>query len=302
MAYGPERQRPSWWALAPGAEAVFVGEMLVGLTLWITLPDSGDRYGQGGWGAGALVGLLLLCVAAPVVLLCLGFLHSMVLTRPLLGLVLGPARPGTGRRIAAGAGPLSVAAGCAALLRCAGASWPEAFAWVAGSTVPPLLVAYLAIRGGTRPGKVVAGTSVATAALVLVGAATAVVLGDAGALGGYRPPALERAQYVGTWRGDGDDGVIRLGEDGRAEAERVVVGRGGASAVLCTGSGTWKERAEHPSSGTRAGVQIDVPDCRDWAGTWQVAGTETHPELFQTAGDPDAAAIRLLRRTSPSPR
>ncbi|MEU6300689.1 hypothetical protein [Streptomyces erythrochromogenes] len=290
-ARGPEEERASWWSSAPGAEAVFAGEAIVALTFLVALPGSGDSYGQSGGGAGAL---FLLPIAAGVslpLLLGLGFLHAVVFTRPALALARR-----TGRGAAAVAWLLSASAASALAAWCAGAPYGAALAWIAGTGVPPLLVAALALRLRTPPGAVVARTGVATPVLVLVALATVSGMSDAGAFGTYEPPSPERAAYVGEWRGQGNE-VIRLYEDGGAAVERVKASGFGGNGASCTGTGTWTARAEEPRYGTRAGVDVEVPGCRRWGKTWEVSGTAARPELFQWIGDPDSGDLQLLRRT-----
>ncbi|MFJ6485803.1 MULTISPECIES: hypothetical protein [unclassified Streptomyces] len=288
----PGVERPSWWASAPGAEAVFAVEMIVGLTVWVAVPDSGDTYGQTVWALAVVFLFLVLSVLAPVVFLGLGLLHALVFTRPALALARR-----TGRAAAAVAWLCSVSAVSALLARFAGAPYLEALAWIAGIGVPPLLVAHLAHRSGTRPGTLVARAGIATPVLVLVAAAVVAAMSDAGAFKTYEPPTLVRAQYVGEWRGDDGDGAVRLYEGGDAAVERVAVHHFDGSVTYCTATGTWTERADDPRTGTRAGVEIDVSHCSGWEKTWQVTGTAARPALFHLVGDPDAGDVRILRRT-----
>ncbi|MEU3671053.1 hypothetical protein [Streptomyces virginiae] len=290
-ACGPEEEQASWWSSAPGAEAVFAGEAIVALTFLVALPGSGDSYGQRGWGAGVLFGFAIVSGVSVPVLLCLGVLHAVVFTRPALALARR-----TGRGVAAVAWLLSASAASALVVRCAGAPYASALAWIAGIGVLPLLVAHLALRAGTRPGTVVARTSVATPVLVLVALAAVSGMSDAGAFDTYEPPSLERAAYVGEWRGEGNE-VIRLYEGGETAVERVKASGFGGNGASCTGTGTWTARAEDPRYGTRAGVEIDVPGCSRWGETWEVSGTAARPELFQWIGDPDTGDLRILRRT-----
>ncbi|MFJ9552002.1 hypothetical protein [Streptomyces erythrochromogenes] len=290
-ARGPEEERASWWSSAPGAEAVFAGEMVVALTFLVALPGSGDSYGRSGGGAGVL---FLLPIAAGVslpLLLGLGFLHAVVFTRPALALARR-----TGRGAAAPAWLLAASAASALAAWWAGAPYGAALAWIAGTGVAPLLVASLALRLGTPPGAVVARTSVATPVLVLVALATVSGMSDAGAFDTYEPPSPERAAYVGEWRGEGNE-VIRLYEGGGAAVERVKASGFGGNGSSCTGTGTWTARAGEPRYGTRAGVDIEVRSCPRWGKTWEVSGTAARPELFQWIGDPDTGDLRILRRT-----
>ncbi|MFD8882613.1 hypothetical protein ACFV0H_08825 [Streptomyces erythrochromogenes] len=290
-ACGPEEEQASWWSSAPGAEAVFAGEMLVALTFLVALPGSGDSYGQSGGGAGVLFGFAIAAGVSVPVLLGLGFLHAVVFTRPALALARR-----TGRGAAAVAWLLSASAASALVAWCAGAPYGSALAWIAGTGVPPLLVAHLALRTGTRPGAVVARTSVATPVLVLVALATVSGMSDAGAFDTYEPPSPERAAYVGEWRGEGNE-VIRLYEDGGAAVERVKASGFGGNGASCTGSGTWTARAEEQRYGLRAGVDIEVRSCPRWGKTWEVSGTAARPDLFQWIGDRDTGDLRILRRT-----
>ncbi|WP_060179485.1 hypothetical protein [Streptomyces sp. IMTB 1903] len=270
---------------------MFAGEVIVALTFLIALPDSGDSYGRSGGGAVVLFGFAIAAAVLIPVLLGLGFLHAVVFTRPALALARR-----TGRGAAAVAWLLSASAVSALVAWCAGAPYGGALAWIAGIGVPPLLVAHLALRAGTRPGAVVARTSVATPVLVLVALATVSGMSDAGAFDTYEPPTLESAEYVGEWRGEGSE-VIRLYEGGGAHVERVKANGFGSNGASCTGTGTWTARAEEPRYGTRAGVDIEVRGCSRWGKTWEVAGTAARPRLFQWSGDPDAGDLRILRRT-----
>ncbi|MER7733416.1 hypothetical protein ABTX80_21245 [Streptomyces erythrochromogenes] len=290
-ASGPEEQRASWWASAPGAEVVFAGEAIVVLAFLVALPGSGDSYGQSGGGAGVLFLLPIVAGVCLPLLLGLGFLHAVVFTRPALALARR-----TGRRAAAPAWLLAASAAAALAARCAGAPYGAALAWIAGTGLPPLLVASLALRLGTRPAAVVARTSVATPLLVLVALAAVRGMSDAGAFDTYEPPSPERAAYVGEWHGEGNE-VIRLHEGGEAAVERVKASGFGGNGASCTGTGTWTARAEDPRYGTRAGVDIEVRGCSRWGKTWEVSGTAARPELFRWIGDPDSGDLQLLRRT-----
>ncbi|MEV6681118.1 hypothetical protein AB0N09_30270 [Streptomyces erythrochromogenes] len=290
-ASGPEERQASWWSSAPGAEAVFAGVVIVALAFLVAMPGSGDSYGQSGGGAGVLFIFPILAGMSVPVLLGLGLLHAVVFTRPALALARR-----TGRGAAAVAWLLAASAASALVAWCAGAPYGAALAWIAGIGVPPLLVAHLALRRGTRPGAVVARASVATPVLVLVALATVSGMSDAGAFDTYEPPSPERAAYVGEWHGEGDE-VIRLYEGGEAAVERVKTSGFGGNGTSCTGTGTWTARAEEPRYGTRAGVDIDVPGCSRWGKTWEVSGTAARPELFQWIGDPDSGDLQLLHRS-----
>lgn len=173
MTHGPvpASTGPSWWAAAPGAEAVFAGEVLVGLCLWIALPGSG---GDGaGWSPGAFLFLPFAIAFGATALFVGAFLHAMAFTRAALALA---AR--TGRPWVAALWLAAVSAACALLPWVAGAPYAASWCWIAGSAVPPLLVARLALRTGREPGSVLARTALATGVLGYLAALAGIVSAD----------------------------------------------------------------------------------------------------------------------------
>ncbi|MEU9301691.1 hypothetical protein [Streptomyces sp. NPDC048269] len=290
VAWEPVATGPGWWQSAPGAEAVAAGQLAVGLGLWIVLPSWTDDYGQGGWGFGAVLMLPFLCVIALAVLLGLAFVHAMVFTRPALALA-----DRYGRGVAAAAWLLALSAACALFPWACGVPYFAAWAGIAGFGAAPLLVAHRAIGKGRRPGSVVGVTGLVTAVLVYAAMAAGILLVEHGLVKGYEPPRLERAEYVGEWRG-ADGGVVRLKEGGGAVVEGVPAHGVRKGITYCTAAGTWSPRTANPDRGRRAGVDLVVRDCDDWHPTWEVGGSAAHPELFQLYGDPDDGDMWLLSR------
>ncbi|MFG2879498.1 hypothetical protein ACGFYU_31585 [Streptomyces sp. NPDC048337] len=288
------RPRRGWWASAPGAEVIVGAELLLGMALWAVWP-SGDEYGRGGggdWGPfaiGLLISLVLLGVVCVVVLPVLAFAHALVFTRPAVAL----ARK-TGNAAAAPAYLLAVSAACAVFPWRLGAPYAESLIWIAGSGTVPLVVAWRAQRRGRRPWAVVGVTAAVTVLLLPVTVVGGLILVDRGVLTGYEPPRLERAAYVGEWRGD-DGGVVRLREGGQVEVEGLPVRHDDRTVTKCTATGTWKEWTG--SHGMRGGANLDVDGCAGWERNWEVAGTTEHPKLFHLVGDPDAGRVQALRRT-----
>ncbi|MEU9234617.1 hypothetical protein [Streptomyces subrutilus] len=289
-AHAAETARPSWWAAAPGAEAVLVGEALVGLALWVALPDAGDPYGRdtGVTAAALLFFLPVACVAGGLLLLGGAFLHAVVFTRPALALAERTGRPWVAVVW------LHAASALGALLPWAyGAPYADSWFWITAAGVLPLGVAGLALRTGTAPASVVVRAGLA-AGVVAFAVAVTVVAGQ-GEAEGYEPPELGRAEYAGEWRG-ADGGTVRLREDGAARVEGVPVDALGGGTRTCTATGTWVERPSGTERARRAGVDLTVRDCDGWEETWEVAGSAGRPELFQLYGDPDQGDLWLLRK------
>ncbi len=281
---------PDWWAAAPGAEAVLAGEVLVALALWIALPGSGDPYGRDGWSAGAFLFLPFVCVFGGLLLLVGSFLHAMVFTRPALALA-----DRTGRPWVAAAWLLAASAFGALFPWAAGAPYAASWFWIAAMGALPLGVAGRALRTGRAPASVVARTGLATGALAFAAAVTTVLAAGQGPVGGYEPPELGRAAYVGEWRGAAG-GTVRLREDGAARLDGVPMDTFGGGTASCTATGTWAERPAGTARAGRAGVDLTVRDCDGWGATWEVAGSAERPELFQLYGDPDGGEMWLLRK------
>ncbi|MFG2979770.1 hypothetical protein ACGFYQ_00720 [Streptomyces sp. NPDC048258] len=154
-------------------------------------------------------------VIAPAALFGLACLHAMVFTRPALALA-----DRYGRRVVAPAWLLALSAARALFPWACGAPYAVSWACIAGFGAPPLLVARRAVGTGRRPGSVVGVTGPVTAVLVYAAMATGILLVERGVVEGYEPPRLERAEYVGEWRG-ADGGVVRLKEGGEAVVEGV---------------------------------------------------------------------------------
>ncbi|OEJ33167.1 hypothetical protein BGK67_19205 [Streptomyces subrutilus] len=289
-AHAAETARPGWWAAAPGAEAVLVGEALVGLALWIALPDAGDPYGRdtGVTAVALLFFMPIVCVVGGLLLLGGAFLHAMLFTRPALALAERTGRPW------AAVVWLHAASALGALAPWAyGAPYVDSWFWITAAGVLPLGVAGRALRTGRAPASVVARTGLATG-LIAFAAAVAVVAGQ-GAPEGYEPPELGRAAYVGEWRGAAG-GTVRLREDGTARVDGVPMDAFRGGAATCTATGTWVERPSGTQRARRAGVDLTVRDCDGYEEAWEVAGSAGQPELFQLYGDPDQGALWLLRK------
>ncbi|MFG2293947.1 hypothetical protein [Streptomyces sp. NPDC048603] len=290
-AAGPAPRRGGYFAVAPGAEAVAFAQLILLAVVLLVLGITEDDYGVPAYDA--LGFLFVLPVLGLLVLPVLCLLHSALLTTP----VMAMAREFAGRTrlpeplwalgfLAAGG---TVHAGLLAVVT--GAPYGTAWLWTTGSGVLPVAAACHAHAKGIGwagiLGRSAALTPVA-AALVVAGGMTAY---EAGVLSAYEPPRLERAAYVGTWRGNG--GTLRLDADGRATAEHLDQDDGFTSARPCGGTGTWTVRAA--TDLRRAGVDIRIDGCTS-LNEWEVAGTAARPELFVLLEDPDAADVRILTR------
>ncbi|MGW6295447.1 hypothetical protein [Streptomyces sp. NPDC055058] len=152
---------------------------------------------------------------------------------------------------------------------------------------PPALCAR-AVTAVRRTGvrlAVPAVVAIAGAALSAVVIAGGVVAYATGLLELYQPPRLTQEQLVGTWTDD-RGGTLTLRADGTAVAENLGVdGR-------CSDSGTW-EREE----GTQDDLQLDLRSDDCLTGTYEFAGTEERPSLFEWVGELDMYDRYILRRT-----
>ncbi|MFI5987173.1 hypothetical protein ACIBEA_40690 [Streptomyces sp. NPDC051555] len=238
----------------------------------------------------------------PVLAVVGGFVHAVAFTWPVAGLArLGATRTRVGARWWTGAGLVLLAAVYAwPLGRLTGSPYGEAWARAAAFGALPLAgVAYAARRG--IPGRaMVRATGWALGFGLLAGFGGGIAADKAGWFPPYRPPRLERTEYVAQWTGD-DGARLTLRADGSATAERLPrVGpwrevEGGR----CTGAGTWQFREEgspgqRETRFVRDGITLTLPSCDD-AYDWQVAGGRDHPELFAAYGV-EMDEVRILRR------
>ncbi|MFE9967186.1 hypothetical protein [Streptomyces sp. NPDC005525] len=250
---------------------------------------AGEPYGRGyGGGIALLFWLVVMCVLGPFIAVLLGFAHSLLFTTPVMvasnvaGVrtrISAPwwALPAVGLLAAGYAVPISLLVGT---------SYAATFGWIAAAGVLPVGVAVFArMRQVSRVkvrlwalGPIVA----AVTATFFVGATSPT----------YQPPALERANYIGQWAGDGVR--LELGEQGTAIAGKLPVHDGFDVVDHCSGHGTWEP--EDADYSLRAGVALTIPDCKDAQLRWQVAGTDERPELFVLMGDPDAGNVAVLRK------
>lgn len=283
------RRAEAWSGIAPGAEVVG-GGLLFCAVLYAQLSMlAGEPYGRGyGGGIAVLFWLFVMVVLGPFIAVLLGLLHSLLFTTPVMHVsnaagtrtrVSAPwwALPAVGLLGAGYAVPVSL------LL---GTSYAATFGWIAGAGVLPVGVAVFArMRRVSR----VTVRWWALGPLVLAVIAS-LFLGATAP--GYRPPVLERADYVGAWAGDGVR--LELGAQGAVLARDLPVHDGFEILGHCSGQGTWEpEEAAH---GDRAGVALTITDCRDAELRWVVAGTDARPELFALMGDPDAGEVAVLRK------
>ncbi|MFD5413863.1 hypothetical protein [Streptomyces nojiriensis] len=294
MTRKPRAADRGWWASAPGAEAVFAGQLLIGLALFVVLPEPDDGFELTTRGDGLLTYLVAGAVVVPALLLGIGILHALVFTRPALALARR-----TGEAAAAPAWLLGMSAACALLLWRAGAPFLPSLAWIAGSGVLPLLVAGLALRTTRSCGYVATAAYVTSGALALATLIGGPYATDRAAADGYGPPRWGQPQYVGTWRGEGG-GTVRLREGGELAVEDLPVNPGDGSAVRCTTTGTWRERPADARLDRRAGVDLTVSGCPGWKARWQEADRPTaRPELHPVA-DPGPGSMRPMWRSGPS--
>ncbi|WP_371616461.1 hypothetical protein [Streptomyces sp. NBC_00454] len=295
----PGRPRPSkppegWSALAPGAESAAMALLVIGGLYWMLTIGTRDDYDTGYGGAPAAVGMLCMLVFAPPIVFVLGWLHSCLSTLPVVMLsnALGMRTRFPAPRWALPV-LLLLSAAYAAPPAALGAPYVTTCCWIAAAGAIPAGVAVCARMRQWARARVRKGILIATAVAVPLTIVGGIVGYTTGLLPEYRPPALERADFVGEWTGDGTRLV--LGEGGEVTAHGLPVEVWGRSDTdSCTGGGTWK--AMDPTGRERAGVSLDVPDCGKAELKWSVAGTAQEPELFVLIGDPDGGELRILRK------
>lgn len=288
----PVQERPApeapFGSIAPGAEMVAAGQALVAGLVWLVTLDMQDDYGAGI----APLGFLCTLVFLPPIAYAVGWLHSLLLTVPVM--MLSNAAGLRTRLRAPWWGPpalvLFSAVYALPLFGLFDASYAVTWGWIAASGAIPAAVAVFARMRILPVAKVrrrALGAGVVAVVLTIGGGITAV---EKDMIPAYQPPVLSHAGLVGAWTGDGTRLVLRA--DGTATAVRLPVVKGLDEVARCTGTGTWDAIGE--SGGYRAGVRLTVPDCRDAELRWQVAGTAQEPELFVFVGDPDSGDLRRL--------
>lgn len=293
------KPRTQWSAIAPGAETVAAVQFALAGIFWIVTIGTRDDYDTGYGGAPAAVGLLCMCLFAPPVLFVLGTLHAALFTVPVMTL-----SDAAGRRTRIPAPRWALPA---LLLLCAAYAWPVSlmgdtsyaagYGWTAGAGAVPVAVAVAARMRQWPKARVrrrtlaMSGLAVLLTVLAGIGAQVTDVLPQ------YRPPALEQADYVGEWAGDGT--WLVLGEDGTARVLGLPVKDSendwaNDEIGRCMGGGTW--RAMGATRSARAGIELSVADCAKGELRWGTAGTAQEPELFVMIGDPDDGELRVLRK------
>ncbi|MFF4098724.1 hypothetical protein [Streptomyces sp. NPDC001903] len=288
-----ERRRThDWSAIAPGAEVVG-GVQLICAALYAQLAALADEpYGRGYGGAIAvLFWLVVQAVLGPCIGLALGFAHSLLFTTPVMvasnavGVrtrIPAPwwAPPALGLLAAGYAVPVSWIAGTA---------YAATFGWIAALGVLPVGASVYARM------RLVPKVRARRWALVLIAPALVIAFAFGVTAPAYQPPVLARADYVGEWAGDGVH--LELGAQGEVTARELPVYEGFEVVDHCSGHGTWKPlEAAH---GHRAGVDLAIPNCHSANLSWEVAGTDEHPELFVLMGDPDAGETVVLSKRRP---
>ncbi|MFG2997012.1 hypothetical protein [Streptomyces sp. NPDC048340] len=250
---------------------------------------AGDPYGRGYGGAIALLfWLVVMCVLGPVVAVLLGLAHSLLFSTPVM-VATNAVGVRTGISAAWWALPAVglLAAGYAApVCLLVGTSYAAAFGWIAAVGALPVGVAVFA-RMRQVPRARVRRWALGPIAL---GVLATCFLGTTAPA--YRPPVLQRADYIGEWAGDGVR--LELGTGGEATAEKLPVHDGFEIVDRCSGHGTWEPEEE--AYDRRAGVTLSLPDCTGARLSWEVAGTSERPELFVLMGDPDAGEVAVLRK------
>ncbi|MFD7263483.1 hypothetical protein [Streptomyces sp. NPDC059874] len=283
------RHKDTWSGIAPGAETVG-GAQILCAGLYAQLASlAGEPYDRGYGGAIALLfGLAVMVSVGPLIAGLLGFVHSLLFTTPVMVAsnfagIRSPlsapywALPALGLLAAGYAAPISLLAG---------ASYAATVGWIAAAGVLPVGIAVLA-RMRQVPSRKVRLWTLGPAVFALF---ATFCLGAVAPT--YRPPVLERADYVGEWVGDGVR--LELGAQGEVTAKSLPVHDGFDVVGHCSGHGKWApEEAAH---GERAGVTLSIPTCEDAERRWLVAGTDERPELFVLMGDPDAGEVAVLRK------
>lgn len=274
---------------APGAE-IIGGTQLFCTLMYSWLTGLGEEpYGRGyGGGIAVLFALFLVCAGGPFVLFFLGWAHNVLVTTPAMELSNAA---GLRTRISAPWWALPVVGAIAAVYAVPVSlldhtSYVATWGWIAVSGVPSVGVAVFARMRRVPKGRVrnwmVLPSLVAVIATVYFAAVAP----------GYEPPALERADYAGTWEGDGVR--LELGAGGEAKASELPVVMWHEQERSCSGTGTWAPRVEAHHRG--AGVDLRIPDCAGAQHAWEVAGTARKPELFVLIGDPDDGDVRVLHK------
>lgn len=287
--------RSDWSAIAPGAETIAAVQFALAGIFWIVTIGTRDDYDTGYGGAPAILGLLCMCVFAPPILFVLGAIHAALFTVPVLTLSnAAGVRSGI---------PAPRWALPALVLLCAAYAWPvslafdtsyaAAYGWTAAAGAVPVAVAVAArVRQWPKARvrrRTFAMSGLAVLLTVLVGIEAQVM----DVLPQYRPPALEHADYVGEWAGDGT--WLVLDEDGTAKVLGLPVeDRENDDIGRCMGTGTWREETSY--GGYRPGIGLSVPDCAKAELRWAAGGTAQEPELFVMIGDPDGGELRVLRK------
>ncbi|WKD34131.1 hypothetical protein [Streptomyces xanthophaeus] len=282
-----------WWASAPGADAVFAGQLLIGLALLVALPEPDDGFEVTTRGNGLLAYLVAGAVVVPALLLGIGMLHSLLFTRPALALARR-----TGEVAAAPAWLLGLSTACAFFLWRAGLPFLPSLAWIAGSGVLPLLVAGLALRTTRSCGYVATAAYITSGVLALAALVGGPYAIDGITTNGYELSGARQPHYAGTWRGEGG-GTVRLREGGELAVEDLPVNPGDGSVVRCTATGTWRERPADARSDQRAGVELTVGDCPGWQTQWQEAGPAGRRPELHPVGNTGPGSMRPMWRSGP---
>ncbi|MEV5317074.1 hypothetical protein AB0K92_05240 [Streptomyces sp. NPDC052687] len=275
-------------------------QLPVAFLVWWIGSFAEDDYGSGYGGA---LGFACLCLFLPLLLPVLGLVHALVHLVPGWTLALPLARrfPGRPRWVWRLLGTTVVAAlwaAPAALLL--GRPFVTTAPVLAASGVWPVLWCGFVRRRAERTGRSwgCLGLGLASA-LTCVGLCVLTLLGGllataTGLVREYEPPRLSAARLTGVWRG-ADGAVLRLLPGGRAEAtDAPVTAPDGWDFATCEGTRTGTWRAGHRDG--RDGVSVALGDGCGEELFWSAGGTAREPELFATAGDPDAPALRVLER------
>ncbi|WP_329388117.1 hypothetical protein OG625_32595 [Streptomyces sp. NBC_01351] len=285
-----QRYTAPWSGIAPAAETVGGAQILcVGLYTWLISLQQ-EPYNRG-WGGGIalLFGLLVMAFVGPLLAGLLGFLHSFLFTTPVM---VASNFAGLRTRLSAPYWAVPVMALIAAgyalpICLLADTSYVGTFTLIAGAGLLPVGVAVFA-RMRQLPSRTMRLWTVGPTAVALVAAFYLAATAPT-----YQPPVLERADYVGEWAGDGVR--LQLGAQGEATVRRLPVHDGFEVVGHCSGHGKWTPT--EAAYGSRAGVHLTIPTCGDDAQlSWEVAGTEEHPELFVLMGDPDDGMTAVLRK------
>lgn len=203
-----------------------------------------EPYGRGyGGGIAVLFWLVVMFFASPFIALSLGFIHSLLFTTPVM-----VASNFVGARTRMSAPYWSLPA---LLLLAVGyvlpisllndSSYFATFSWISAVGIPPVAVALFA-----RMRQVPRGT-VRRYALAPIVAAVIATFFFGAAAPAYRPPVLERADYVGEWAGDGT--ILELGAGGEVTAKVLPVHDGFEVVDHCSGHGTWTRQRRSTGTG-----------------------------------------------------